>query len=181
MEQIIFASILLKDATDVEKFLEFAQAGHHDRNFFATHVRELHLRARSALEPIASVLTLCTNVRNIACWVPTDFSHTLTEKQNYASAISSLRPARASLRLQLAFSQSERGPASHPDLTAPFFSHITHLEVVDAGWTQWDWSIIKTPNSKVLPCVTHIQFTYFGAHRSMAPDISAIAEILSIF
>lgn len=85
------------------------------------------------------MLPLCLGVARLTCWIsPPEY------KPRLGPLITQLRPTWLSARLRHLLN-----PGS-PDLSNPFFSKITHLEIIDEEWYGWS-------GYDQLSCLTHFR------------------------
>jgi hypothetical protein len=134
VEVIIYDSVMLSNDTVCEQFCHTIDV--RPSSFFVANVKSLCIPGD--IDPIAAgrILSTCQGVINLAYWImvgPPSFSE-----------ITSLRPIRLSINTHGLFGQ---GP---PDFAHPFFTRVTHLEIVD-----WPW-MADSAGLALLPCLTHL-------------------------
>lgn len=106
--------------------------------FFASTVKSLCIPGDIPPDEAKRVLDVCQGVVNLAYWIiscpmPTPFS------------IITFQPKRLSINTFGLFGQN-----TSPDFGHPFFSKVTHLEIVD-----WPWRD-TAPRFDIVPCLTHL-------------------------
>ncbi|KAJ7147652.1 hypothetical protein C8R43DRAFT_528213 [Mycena crocata] len=124
IEPLIYQTVTLSDQSVCQKFLRTLDS--RPAQFFADNVKSLCVPGD--IEPRAAqrVIKACQGVVNLAIWLP-------LQDPPLFPLVSSLRPKRLSVNVHALY-----GPdaGSHqPDFTHPFFSNVTHLELVD--WLDW--------------------------------------------
>jgi len=107
-------------------------------NFFADNVKSLCVPGD--IDPLGAerVLKACQGVVNLAIWLLRPQATPLF------SFVSSLRPTRLSINIHGLY-----GSQCEPDFGHPFFSNVTHLELVD--WLEW-----ATYIDHLSPHLTHL-------------------------
>ncbi|KAG6906922.1 hypothetical protein DXG01_011348 [Tephrocybe rancida] len=96
------------------------------------------------MDQASQILTVCQGVVNLAYWIPALQKLPHPFSKPHFSAISSLRPERLSINMAGLF-----GLYVPPDLAHPFFSRVTHLEIVD-------WPCRMLSKFEALPALTHL-------------------------
>lgn len=134
MESIIYESVTLSNDTICALFCRTINDRPH--SFFIENVKSLCIPGD--IDPIAArhILSICQGVINLAYWIekgPPSFPE-----------ITTLRPKRLSMNTRGLF--GERAP----DFAHPFFTNVTHLEIVD-----WPW-IEDSAGLALLPHLTHL-------------------------
>lgn len=99
-----------------------------------------------------TILTTFTNLESIALWHSwDDGDNTLCKDMVQKAAIGKLiRPKRFSCDIEHFFAIHDI-PQRQPDFSAPFFSRLTHLEILDTTYTWTSWTGLE-----LLPCLTHL-------------------------
>lgn len=115
-------------------------------SFYERSIRALFFpwatSAYSNKECAYAVLPLCLGVTRLTCWIsPHEYDPRL------ASLIVQMRPTWLSARFEHLLKPG------HPDFSIPFFSRVTHLEVLDETWHEWR-------GFDRLPCLTHIRVSW---------------------
>lgn len=128
--------------------------------FYAAHVKAICIKSGALQEQTISkriqfrIFTTFTSLENIALWHhwPRGDDTICEDASQKANIGKSLRPKMFSSNIERFFAISDI-PNRQPDFTAPFFSRLTHLDIMDSmvKWTSWT-------SLTSLPCLTHLQF-----------------------
>ncbi|KAJ7231717.1 hypothetical protein B0H12DRAFT_1146251 [Mycena haematopus] len=122
IERLIYDTVVLSDEEICHKFIRTLDS--RPAQFFVDNVKSLCVPADVDAFSTARVLKTCQGVVNLAIW--------LVEPQDTPlfPFISSLRPTRLSINVHGLY-----GSGCKLDFEHPFFSNVTHLELVD--WLAW--------------------------------------------
>ncbi|KAJ6485535.1 hypothetical protein C8R45DRAFT_275506 [Mycena sanguinolenta] len=122
IEPLIYDTVILSDEEICHKFMRTLDS--RPAQFFAENVKSLCVPADVDALCTVRVLKACQGVVNLAIW--------LVQPQDTPvfPFISSLRPTRLSVNMYGLY-----GSECKPDFEHPFFSNVTHLELVD--WLAW--------------------------------------------
>ncbi|KNZ72431.1 hypothetical protein J132_03397, partial [Termitomyces sp. J132] len=143
MEAILYETVTLSSQKVCKSFLHAIKR--RPRSFFTANVKSLCIPGDIELDHALSILTVCQGVINLAYWINRNFASPKPWPESHFSVISALRPVRLSINTTGLF-----GSAMPPDLTHPFFSRVSHLEIVD-----WPWPVLST-QFELLPSLTHL-------------------------
>ncbi|KAF7371120.1 hypothetical protein MSAN_00747200 [Mycena sanguinolenta] len=122
IERLIYDTVILSDEEICNKFMRTLDS--RPPQFFADNVRSLCVPGDVGALCTMRVLKACQGVVNLAIWLDKPQDTPLFP------FISSLRPTRLSVNMHGLY-----GSGCKPDFKHPFFSNITHLELVD--WLTW--------------------------------------------
>ncbi|KAJ7803204.1 hypothetical protein B0H14DRAFT_2613653 [Mycena olivaceomarginata] len=140
IERLIYETVTLADCEICDKFLRTVDS--RPAQFFADNVKSLCVPGD--IDPLGAVRVLkaCQGVVNLAIWLvgPQDTP--------FFPFVSALRPTHLSINIHGLY-----GVQCKPDFAHPFFSHVTHLELVD--WLEW------APHIAALsPHLTHLALDF---------------------
>ncbi|KAJ6568408.1 hypothetical protein DFH09DRAFT_1313856 [Mycena vulgaris] len=121
IERLIYETVTLANQEICDKFLRTLDS--RPAQFFTDNVKSLCVPGD--IEPLGAkqVLKACQGVVNLAIWLP-------LQDAPLFPVVSSLRPKRLSINVYALY-----GSKSEPDFAHPFFSNVTHLELVN--WLDW--------------------------------------------
>ncbi|KAJ7872809.1 hypothetical protein B0H14DRAFT_2721280 [Mycena olivaceomarginata] len=136
--------------------------------FLREHVHHLAFSAPISRSDVARILSICTNVHDLAVWTGDTYPDLLSDMRN----LPNLR------RLSTCLSDLFGGPDQFrlPPIEELPFSHLTHLDVFgDMPAELW-------PVFGMLPCLTHLSFSdnYTPEMIQMALDTCAALHFLVI-
>ncbi|KAJ7114082.1 hypothetical protein C8R44DRAFT_796253 [Mycena epipterygia] len=116
IERLIYEMVTLSDQQLCDKFLRTLDS--RPAQFFTDNVKSLCVPGD--IQPLGAerVLKACQGVVNLAIWLP-------LQEAPLFPFVSSLRPKRLSINVHALYGSCE------PDFAHPFFSRVTHLELVD--------------------------------------------------
>ncbi|KAJ7230394.1 hypothetical protein GGX14DRAFT_410651 [Mycena pura] len=117
IERLIYDTVTLSDRELCSKFLRTLDS--RPAQFFADNVKSLCIPGDIQLLEAKRVLAACQGVVNLAIWLPLHAAPLFP-------CVSALRPRRLSINVHGLY-----GMGREPDFTHPFFSKVTHLELVD--------------------------------------------------
>ncbi|KAJ6621473.1 hypothetical protein B0H10DRAFT_2017435 [Mycena sp. CBHHK59/15] len=122
IERLMYETVTLSDQTVCDRFVRTLDS--RPAQFFTDNVKSLCVPGD--LEPFgaARVLKVCQGVVNLAIWLQRPPCGA-----PLFPLVSALRPKRLSVTLQALYGHTE------PDFAHPFFSKVSHLELVD--WPEW--------------------------------------------
>lgn len=127
--------------------------------FYASHVKAICITSPENVERIPSstlyrVLTTFTGLQTIAIWESwLEQNDTIFKTEEQKSVIGKdLRPKKLSTIVERFFAIQDI-PNRYPDFSMPFFSQLTHLEILDPTDTWRSWKGLE-----LLPCLTHLSF-----------------------
>lgn len=144
MEDYLYSTITLSTPELCQRLLYTIDT--RPPSFFAEHVKSLCVPGDISADDAFRVLTVCQGVVNLAYWIDRlSRSNVPHFHATHFHAISSLRPKLLSINVGGLFGSSES-----LDFTHPFFSQVTHLEVVD-----WQFSSM-TMSLELLSSLTHL-------------------------
>ncbi|KAJ7173451.1 hypothetical protein C8R46DRAFT_115202 [Mycena filopes] len=147
IEQFVYKTVTLSNRQLCDKFLRTLD--NRSPDFFTAHVKSLCIPGDIEQPDAERVLKACQGVDNLAIWLP------LHPNAPLFPFVSSLRPIRLSINVPALC-----GSPCEPDLKHPFFSRVTHLELVD--WRD---------------CASHLHIEYLSAHLThLALDFDHYTE-----
>lgn len=127
--------------------------------FYALHVKAICLswcapHGYPPIKTIHTVLSTFANLQNIALWESWgEGDSTIFKSDNEKATIGhNLQPRRLSCNVERFFAIRDI-PDRQPDFGAPFFSRLTHLEIMDVAERWLTWVGLET-----LPSLTHLTF-----------------------
>ncbi|KAG6820205.1 hypothetical protein H0H93_004055 [Arthromyces matolae] len=163
METYLYEIVTISNSKICKSFLCAVES--RPPSFFAATVKSLCIPGDIEAEHALRILSVCQGVINLAYWINSYHTLTRTSSQSHFSVVSTLRPLRLSINTAGFF-----GPAMPPDLTHPFFSQVTHLEIVD-----WPWPAIST-KFELLPSLTHLALDLDGYDQFTINQIRNLFE-----
>lgn len=164
MEAILYETVTLSSPGICKSFLYAVKR--RPPSFFANNVKSLCIPGDIERDHAFSILAVCQGVTNLAYWITRDFASPKTWSESYFSVISKLRPVHLSINTLGLF-----GSAMSPDLTHPFFSRVTHLEIVD-----WLWPVLST-EYELLPSLTHLALDLDNFDESTINKLRHITDV----
>lgn len=168
-ELIMYEKISLRDHHERSRFLHSVKITNKPPSFYERSIKALflpytqackHHKLCSNLACAYALLPICLGATRITCWI------TLRDRcdPQLAALIAQMRPTWLSARLKNLLAP---GP---PDFSAPFFSGITHIELVDDEWYKWS-------GFHHLPCLTHVRVRLpYGAYGAFVDEITHAVE-----
>ncbi|KAJ7483342.1 hypothetical protein FB451DRAFT_1234162 [Mycena latifolia] len=141
IERIIYETVTLSNQDICDKFLRTLDS--RPAQFFMDNVKSLCVPGD--IEPLVAerVLKACQGVVNLAIWLPPQHAPLLP-------FVCLLRPKRLSINVCALY-----GSGCEPNFAHPFFSNVTHLELVD--WAGWATSIHI---EHLFPHLTHLALDF---------------------
>ncbi|KAJ7863169.1 hypothetical protein B0H13DRAFT_1095684 [Mycena leptocephala] len=121
IERLIYETVTLSDQKICDKFLRTLDT--RPAQFFTDNVKSLCVPGDIELIDAERVLKACQGLINLAIWLP-------LQDAPLFPLVGSLRPTRLSINVHALY-----GSHCEPDFEHPFFSNVTHLELVD--WLDW--------------------------------------------
>ncbi|KAJ7498090.1 hypothetical protein B0H11DRAFT_1998631, partial [Mycena galericulata] len=120
IERLIYETVTLADQQLCDKFLRTLET--RPPQFFTDSVKSLCVPGDIELLAAERVLEACQGVINLAIWLP-------LQEVPLFPFVCSLQPKRLSINVRALYGNRE------PDFAHPFFSKVTHLELID--WLGW--------------------------------------------
>ncbi|KAJ7065432.1 hypothetical protein C8F01DRAFT_982075 [Mycena amicta] len=168
MERLIYDTVTLSSPALTAQFLSVLDS--RPAQFFANAVKSLCIPGDIPLTSAIRVLQACQGVVNLALWLP-------LQDTPLFPYISALRPRRLSVNVRGLFGakmplQLEHDPicaAIQPDFTHPFFSRVTHLELVD-------WLALLSHTTLELPFLAP-HLTHLALDVDFCVDASALVRL----
>lgn len=134
VESIIYETVTLSDNIICARFTRTID--NRPCSFFTEHVKSLCIPGDIDSSAAGRILSKCQGVINLAYWIEVG--------PPFFSKVTSLRPKRLSINIHGLFGE---GP---PDFSHPFFTNVSHLEIVD-------WPRMKNSTGlSLLPHLTHL-------------------------
>jgi hypothetical protein len=167
MDPIIYNVVTLDNLSKSLLFLRTIQSSSSTKppSFFATHVKSLCITSQCHPEPIAHILSACTGVQSLACWI--DATDAEVVQLGFPALLANTRPTRLSIHLSTLLHQP-RFHFEHACLT-----HVTHLHIPydsHLAWDAWEWGRIKC-----LPHLLHVRLS-MSDHWFRAPPAGGATE-----
>ncbi|KAF7289032.1 hypothetical protein HMN09_01351200 [Mycena chlorophos] len=170
MERLIYETVTLASPTVTERFISVLNS--RPVEFFSKAVKSLCIPGDIPLASAIRVLQACQGVINLALWLPLQATPLLPY-------ISALRPRRLSVnvsglfgaKMPLQIENEKSSLAACADFTHPFFSRVTHLELVD-----WLVPLILSDTTLNLPLLAP-HLTHLALDVDPCVDASALVRL----
>lgn len=150
IEPILYEVVSLRDSESVNSKILFhnlhqtsVKGSKKTPENFRKHVKCLCITYTVRLEDAAELLSVCSNVCSLACWVRPDAVP--ASQLGIPTLLSALRPKRFSGHLTSLLANPI------PNFSLPFFSNMTHLEILEASRERKSWTWTVSLNS-----ITHL-------------------------
>ncbi|KAJ7202600.1 hypothetical protein GGX14DRAFT_570706 [Mycena pura] len=128
--------------------------------FFATHVKSLCILFDMAPEQVVRIASICSGIQNITTWfLPAPCCAAAPcHPVPLSCFMSGLRPRKVAAWHGILCSPD-------PHVALPFFSHVTHLTVVNIWeeWSTWPWP------APALRALTHLSLDFTFGSRVLEP------------
>ncbi|KAF7309396.1 hypothetical protein MIND_00310400 [Mycena indigotica] len=170
MERIIYETVTLSSPNLTARFLTALDS--RPAQFFTELVKSLCIPGDIPLQSAIRVLQACQGVVNLALWLPLQATPLLPY-------IGNIRPRRLSVNVSglfgaknpLQLEHKQQDDTSTPDFTHPFFSCVTHLELVD-----WLLPLFLSNSTLNLPLLAP-HLTHLALDVDPCVDASALVRL----
>ncbi|KAJ6508745.1 hypothetical protein C8R45DRAFT_1069386 [Mycena sanguinolenta] len=157
IDLVYYEMVTITDQAEAHKFFELVDR--KSQGFFAHAVKSLCIAYHVPADDAPRILSVCSNVRQLACWVRWESSPDLPQ------LLSNLPLIQLSIEI---------GHFSNiPHTQSTWFLDLTHLELI---W--WSNSSRTSPNLSFLPNLTHVSLS--GAGRSEAQSVCHTCASLQV-
>ncbi|KAJ6546612.1 hypothetical protein B0H10DRAFT_2130982 [Mycena sp. CBHHK59/15] len=161
IEPLLYHVVLLRGGGDSERLLRMMDS--KPPEFLREHVRHLALSSTISRSDVKRILSMCTNITDLALWTGDTYPDLLSEMGRLNNL------AQLSINLYEVFGRNQS--PSPVQFEQPAFSHLTHLDIFST-LPEVLWPVFGK-----IPHLTHLSFTDYYVPELLAHVIDVCQSL----